>query len=149
MVKFADSFPDERIVAILGQQLSWSHFRLLLPVADPLKRDFYAEMCRLEPCSGRTLQKKINGMLFERTAQTPGHLRLDPASSAQGRGTRRQGGTGQRRFGGICGHLAGDALVSVALRPGPPRVIEAWSRHQQTPRRLVIANTGRDGLSFA
>ncbi len=29
---------------------------------DPLKRDFYAEMCRIERCA------KIGGMLFERTA---------------------------------------------------------------------------------
>ncbi len=35
---------------------------------DPLKRDFYTEMCRLENWSTRTLQKKIQSMLFERTA---------------------------------------------------------------------------------
>lgn len=68
MIKFAEFFPDERIVAALGQQLSWSHFRLLLPFDDPLQRDFYAEMCRVERWSVRTLQAKINGMLFERTA---------------------------------------------------------------------------------
>jgi len=33
-----------------------------------LKRDFYAEMCRIERWSTRTLEKKIGGMLFERTA---------------------------------------------------------------------------------
>jgi predicted nuclease of restriction endonuclease-like (RecB) superfamily len=33
-----------------------------------LKRDFYAEMCRLERWSVRMLRKKIDGMLFERTA---------------------------------------------------------------------------------
>ena len=37
-------------------------------MADPLKRDFYAEMCRIEQSSTRTLEKKIGGMLFERTA---------------------------------------------------------------------------------
>lgn len=35
---------------------------------DPLKRDFYAEMCRIEAWCTRTLGKKIDGMLFERTA---------------------------------------------------------------------------------
>jgi predicted nuclease of restriction endonuclease-like (RecB) superfamily len=35
---------------------------------DPLKRDFYAEMCRVERWSCRTLEKKISSMLFERTA---------------------------------------------------------------------------------
>ena len=35
---------------------------------DPLARDFYAEMCRIEKWNTRTLEKKIGGMLFERTA---------------------------------------------------------------------------------
>jgi predicted nuclease of restriction endonuclease-like (RecB) superfamily len=35
---------------------------------DDLKRDFYAEMCRIERWSVRTLRQKISGMLFERTA---------------------------------------------------------------------------------
>ena len=34
---------------------------------DPLQRDFYAEMCRLERWSVRTLRSKIQGMLYERT----------------------------------------------------------------------------------
>jgi len=33
-----------------------------------LKRDFYAEMCRVENWSVRALTKKINTMLYERTA---------------------------------------------------------------------------------
>ena len=33
-----------------------------------LKREFYAEMCRLERWSVRTLRKKIDSLLFERTA---------------------------------------------------------------------------------
>jgi predicted nuclease of restriction endonuclease-like (RecB) superfamily len=41
---------------------------MLIPMDDPLKRDFYAEMCRLERWSTRALQQKINSMLFERTA---------------------------------------------------------------------------------
>jgi predicted nuclease of restriction endonuclease-like (RecB) superfamily len=35
---------------------------------DQLQRDFYAEMCRIERWSVRTLRSKIGGMLFERTA---------------------------------------------------------------------------------
>ena len=68
MVQFATVFPDKRIVAALLRQLSWSHFVLLIPVNDPIKRDFYAEMCRVERWSTRTLEKKIQSMLFERTA---------------------------------------------------------------------------------
>jgi predicted nuclease of restriction endonuclease-like (RecB) superfamily len=48
--------------------LSWSHFVGILPIKDDLQRDFYAEMCRMERWSVRTLRKKIDGMLYERTA---------------------------------------------------------------------------------
>lgn len=68
MVQFADSFPDNRIVAALSRQLSWSHFKELLPLKKPLEREFYAEMCRVENWSVRTLRRKIDGMLYERTA---------------------------------------------------------------------------------
>jgi predicted nuclease of restriction endonuclease-like (RecB) superfamily len=68
MVKLAEYFPDDRIVATLSQQLSWSHFRELLPLDDPLKREFYAEMCRVERWSVRTLRQKIDRLLYERTA---------------------------------------------------------------------------------
>lgn len=68
MVQFVETFPDEAIVATLRRQLGWSHFKSLIPIKDTLKRDFYAEMCRIERWSTRTLEKKIGGMLFERTA---------------------------------------------------------------------------------
>ena len=68
MVQFAEVFPDEQIVAALRRQLGWAHFKLLIPLKDPLQRDFYAEMCRIEGWSTRLLQQKISGMLYERTA---------------------------------------------------------------------------------
>lgn len=68
ILKFAELFPDEQIVATLSQQLSWSHFVEILPLKEPLKRDFYAEMCRIESWNVRTLRAKIDSMLFERTA---------------------------------------------------------------------------------
>ena len=68
MMKFVESFPDEEIVATLSQQLSWSHFRELLPLDQPLQREFYAEMCRMEGWSVRTLRGRIDSMLYERTA---------------------------------------------------------------------------------
>ena len=68
MVRFADVFPDEQIVHALSGQLSWTHFREIIYLEEPLKRDFYAEMCRVERWSTRTLRRKIGGMLFERTA---------------------------------------------------------------------------------
>ncbi len=68
MIKFAESFPDGQIVSTLSRQLSWSHFIEILQLKDPLQRDFYAEMCRIERWGVRTLRAKIGGMLFERTA---------------------------------------------------------------------------------
>jgi predicted nuclease of restriction endonuclease-like (RecB) superfamily len=67
-IQFCQSFTDEEIVSTLSTQLSWSHFVELLPIKDPLARDFYAEMCRIERWDVRTLRRKIGGMLFERTA---------------------------------------------------------------------------------
>jgi len=68
MLRFAEVFPNEAIVSALRRQLSWTHFRILIYLDDPLKRDFYAEMCRLDRWSTRTLQAQLDSMLFERTA---------------------------------------------------------------------------------
>ena len=68
MLQFSESFPKEQIVVTLSRQLSWSHFVAILPVHERLARDFYAEMCRVERWSVRTLRKKIDSMVFERTA---------------------------------------------------------------------------------
>jgi hypothetical protein len=65
MIRFAEVFPDEKIVNALSTQLGWTHFRHTIAFDDPLKRDFYAEMCRIERWSTRTLEKKISGMLFD------------------------------------------------------------------------------------
>ena len=68
MIQFADTFQEEEIVTTLSRQLSWSHFKEIIPLKDPLQREFYAEMCRIERWSVRTLRKQIDSMLFERTA---------------------------------------------------------------------------------
>ncbi len=67
-IRFAEVFPDEQIVSALQRELSWSHFKEIIYIDDPLKRDFYAQMCRIERWSTRTLKAKIQGMLYERTA---------------------------------------------------------------------------------
>ncbi len=68
MMRFAEVFPDEEIVSALRRQLSWTHFKELIYLDDPLKRDFYAELCRVERWSTRTLRHKIAHLLYERTA---------------------------------------------------------------------------------
>jgi len=67
-MKLATAFPEKDIVYTLCRQLSWSHLRLVMFIEDPLKRDFYIEMCKLEKWSVRTFQDRINSMLYERTA---------------------------------------------------------------------------------
>ncbi len=68
MMRFADAFRDQKIVSALWRQLSWSHFKFIIYMDDVLKRNFYAEMCRIERWSTRTLSAKVDSMLYERTA---------------------------------------------------------------------------------
>ncbi|MGR6979853.1 PDDEXK nuclease domain-containing protein [Testudinibacter sp. P27/CKL/0425] len=67
-VKFAETFADVEIVHALRGQLSWTHFKTLIYIDDPLKREFYATMAAQERWSTRTLDERIGALLFERTA---------------------------------------------------------------------------------
>lgn len=68
MMQFASLFPDIKIVTPLVTQLSWTHFLLVMPIKDPLAREFYLTMAANQRWSKRTLEAKIDGMLYERTA---------------------------------------------------------------------------------
>jgi len=68
MLKFAEAFPEENIVVTLSRELSWSHFVALLPLKRPFERDYYAELCRIERWSVRTLRERIGSQLYLRTA---------------------------------------------------------------------------------
>lgn len=68
MMQFATEYQDFAIVATLMRQLPWSHFTLLIPIHEPLKRAFYEQMAITEHWSVRTLRKKIDSQLYERTA---------------------------------------------------------------------------------
>ena len=68
MVKFAQVFPDIKIVHSLSAKLTWTHFKQLIYIDDPLKRDFYVGMIKLDSWSTRTLKDRINSGLYERTA---------------------------------------------------------------------------------
>lgn len=68
MIQFSEMFPEEEIVVSLARQLTWSHLIKLITIKDSIKRDFYAEMSRIEQWNVRTLRKKIDSMLYERTA---------------------------------------------------------------------------------
>ena len=65
---FATAFPNPEIVHTMCSQLTWSHLKLIFPLDDPLKREFYIEMCKVEHWSVRTLRDRIGSMMYERTA---------------------------------------------------------------------------------
>jgi len=67
-VQFSKSFDNEVIVYALGAHLKWTHFINLFNIDDKIKREFYAEMCRIERWSTRTLEDRVSSMLYERTA---------------------------------------------------------------------------------
>jgi predicted nuclease of restriction endonuclease-like (RecB) superfamily len=76
MIKFAQVFPDPEIVVSLGQQLSWTHFRALLPVYSAEARAFYIQQTLDARLSVRALRELIGRQGYERreiaNAQTPG-----------------------------------------------------------------------------
>lgn len=67
-VRSAYTFSEDEIVYAVRTQLTWTHLRSLMSIDDELKRSFYMEMVRIERWDTRTLDEKIDGMLYERTA---------------------------------------------------------------------------------
>ncbi|QSB28151.1 YhcG family protein [Flavobacterium sp. CLA17] len=67
-IKLNSIIPDITIVHTLCAQLSWSHIRTLIYIENNIKREFYVQMSIHERWSVRTLQERIDSMLFERTA---------------------------------------------------------------------------------
>ena len=67
-LRIAETFPDKEIVYALSRQLSWTHFRTIMYLKDEVRREFYIEMAKVENWNTRTLDEKIDSMLFERTA---------------------------------------------------------------------------------
>lgn len=67
-VRSAYLFSEEEIGYAVRTQLTWTHLRSLSSIDDKLKRSFYMEMTGIEGWSTRTLDEKIDKMLYERTA---------------------------------------------------------------------------------
>ena len=67
-IKLNSIFQDFTIVHTVCAQLSWSHIRTLIYIENNIKREFYIQMSVHERWSVRTLQERIDSMLFERTA---------------------------------------------------------------------------------
>ncbi|MCD8385536.1 MAG: PDDEXK nuclease domain-containing protein [Bacteroidales bacterium] len=67
-IRAAYTFTRDEIVYATRIQLTWSHLRSIMFIEDPLARQFYIEMCQIEHWDTRTLDDKIDGMLYERTS---------------------------------------------------------------------------------
>ncbi|WP_291101754.1 MULTISPECIES: PDDEXK nuclease domain-containing protein [unclassified Flavobacterium] len=67
-IKLSAVFEDVIILQTLSAKLSWSHLYNLIYIENQVKREFYTQMSVHERWSVRTLQDRIDSMLFERTA---------------------------------------------------------------------------------
>lgn len=63
-----ETFPDEKTISTLSGVLSWSHIKEIIYLKEPLQREFYIEICKIERWSVRQLRERIDSMLYERTA---------------------------------------------------------------------------------
>lgn len=68
MVRFAQAFDEEGMVSTLSRELSWSHLKEPIYLDEPLKRDFYVALCRLEGWRVRQLRERMQSLLFERSS---------------------------------------------------------------------------------
>jgi predicted nuclease of restriction endonuclease-like (RecB) superfamily len=74
MIQFAQLLPDEAIVVTLSRQLSWSHVHALLPIKEPLAREFYLRMATQNRWPVRAVARQLDGALFERAVLSPPKL---------------------------------------------------------------------------
>lgn len=78
-IKLNAVIEDITILHTVCAKLSWSHIRNIIYIENPIKREFYIQMAVHERWSVRTLQERMDSMLFERTAisKKPEHTILD------------------------------------------------------------------------
>ena len=72
MVRFAEVFPEQKIVASLMRQLSWTHLRQIIYLDDSLKREFILKCAVSNGGAPEHLKKKspacsTNALLFLRS----------------------------------------------------------------------------------
>ena len=80
MMQFAEQFHDLQIVATLSRQLSWSHFRELIPLKTYEAKLYYAEKSGEASWGIRDLRKQIADKTFERISIA--NLQVTPQAQA-------------------------------------------------------------------
>ena len=73
-IRCAYTFTEDEIIYAVSIQLTWTHLRSLMFIEERLKRQFYMEMTRIEHWNTRTLDHKIEELLYERTAYLEFHF---------------------------------------------------------------------------
>jgi hypothetical protein len=81
IIQFAEVFADQKVVVSLIRHLTWTHFIALLPIKDPLARDFYAEMARIERWSVRTARGPASTACCSNAPPSPASPRSSPSGS--------------------------------------------------------------------
>lgn len=66
MVQFSQVFPDAELVALLGRQVSWTHFKALVALRSDAARDFYVQEIIERHLSVRELRRAVERKAFER-----------------------------------------------------------------------------------
>lgn len=61
---------DKKVDALRQQLLPWTHYRELIRVEDDVARQWYAEECRREGWSSRTLHRNIGSQYYHRLLQS-------------------------------------------------------------------------------
>ena len=64
----ARTFAHDEIFSALRRELNWTCIKTIMYIDEPLKREFYIEMCKMNNWDSRTLSGRIKSMLYERTA---------------------------------------------------------------------------------
>lgn len=64
-------------IAPLGQYLTWTHYRELLPIKDENKRNYYINLCINNNLSKRELIKEIKSNSYERLINKPEKIEIE------------------------------------------------------------------------
>lgn len=67
MRQFYETYPNWNTVC---SELSWSHYRLLMRIKEPVKREYYQRECADNAWSVRQLERQINSFYYERLLAT-------------------------------------------------------------------------------